>query len=83
MAGTENYAADGKKLSSWATDNLILDATGHMSMFLIGKDSSCDKELPRTQLRRSSLGDVGEDRQMVRAGRGSDAAARKHQISRY
>jgi Lipocalin-like domain len=36
-SGTENYA-DGKKLSSWATGNLILDASGHMSMFLIGKD---------------------------------------------
>ena len=36
-SGTENYA-DGKKLSSWAAGNLILDATGHMSMFLIGKD---------------------------------------------
>lgn len=36
-SGSENYA-DGKKLSSWATGNLILDATGHMSQFLIGKE---------------------------------------------
>jgi hypothetical protein len=29
---------DGKKLIPWATGNLILDPTGHMSFFVIGKD---------------------------------------------
>ncbi len=45
-SGSENYA-DGKKLSSWATGNLILDATGHMSMFLIGKDRAKASESVR------------------------------------
>jgi hypothetical protein len=29
---------DGKKVIPWATGNLILDPTGHMSFFVIGKD---------------------------------------------
>ena len=36
-AGSENFP-DGKKLMPWATGNLILDPTGHLSFFLIGKD---------------------------------------------
>ncbi len=45
-SATENYA-DGKKLSSWASGNLILDASGHMSMFLIGKDRAKTSESVR------------------------------------
>lgn len=37
QAGSENYS-DGKKLTPWATGNMILDATGHMSLFLVGAD---------------------------------------------
>ena len=40
---SENYA-DGKTLHTWATGNLILDATGHMSQFLIGKDRAKTSE---------------------------------------
>jgi hypothetical protein len=29
---------DGKKVVPWATGNLILDPTGHMSFFVMGKD---------------------------------------------
>jgi hypothetical protein len=36
-SGSENYT-DGKKLTPWATGNLILNRTGHYSFFLIGKD---------------------------------------------
>lgn len=36
-SGLENFA-DGKKLTPWATGNLILDPTGHLSFFLIGND---------------------------------------------
>ncbi len=45
-SGSENYA-DGRKLSSWAAGNMILDATGHMSMFLIGKDRAKTSESVR------------------------------------
>jgi hypothetical protein len=37
VSGSENYP-DGKKNMPWATGNLILDPTGHLSFFLIGKD---------------------------------------------
>ena len=36
-SGTENFA-DGKKLTPWATGNLILAASGHFSYFLIGTE---------------------------------------------
>jgi hypothetical protein len=36
-SGSENYP-DGKKLTPWETGNLILDPTGHISFFVIGKD---------------------------------------------
>ena len=42
-SGSENFA-DGKSLHVWATGNLILDATGHMSQFLIGKDRAKTSE---------------------------------------
>ena len=45
--GSENYA-DGKVLHQWATGNLILDASGHMSQFLIGKDRAKTSESVRT-----------------------------------
>jgi hypothetical protein len=37
VSGAENYP-DGKKNTPWATGNLMLDSTGHLSFFLIGKD---------------------------------------------
>jgi hypothetical protein len=36
-AGYENYP-DGKQMAPWAAGSMILDPTGHMSFFLIGKD---------------------------------------------
>ena len=36
-SGTENYS-DGKQNMPWATGNLIMDSTGHVSMFLVGRD---------------------------------------------
>ena len=45
-SASENYA-DGKSLHSWATGNLILDATGHFSDFLIGKDRAKTSESVR------------------------------------
>jgi hypothetical protein len=37
VSGSENYP-DGKKNVPWATGNLMLDSTDHLSFFLIGKD---------------------------------------------
>lgn len=37
VSGSENYP-DGKKNTPWATGNMILDSTGHISFFLVGKD---------------------------------------------
>lgn len=45
--GSENYAG-GKTLHTWATGNMILDATGHMSQFLIGKDRGKTSDNIRT-----------------------------------
>jgi hypothetical protein len=36
-SGSENFP-DGKKLTPWETGNLILDPTGHLAFFLIGKE---------------------------------------------
>jgi hypothetical protein len=36
-AGAENYT-DGKRSLPWATGNLIIDSTGHASLFLVGRD---------------------------------------------
>ena len=36
-SGSENYP-DGKRIVSWATGNLIIDSTGHASLFLVGRD---------------------------------------------
>ena len=46
-SASENFA-DGKTLHSWASGNLILDPTGHMAMFLIGKDRAKTSESVRT-----------------------------------
>jgi hypothetical protein len=36
-SGSENYA-DGKRIVSWATGNLMIDANGHVALFLVGRD---------------------------------------------
>ena len=36
-SGSENYS-DGKRIASWATGNLIIDASGHAALFLVGRD---------------------------------------------
>jgi Lipocalin-like domain len=36
-SGIEKYQ-DGKQLEQWTTGNLILDPTGHMSLFLVGRE---------------------------------------------
>jgi Lipocalin-like domain len=36
-SGSENYP-DGKRNVPWATGNLIIDSTGHASLFLVGRD---------------------------------------------
>jgi hypothetical protein len=48
-AGSENFP-DGKKLTPWATGNLILDPTGHLSFFVIGKDQPKTSPSVRTPL---------------------------------
>ena len=45
-AASENYAS-GKASHPWATGNLILDPTGHMSQFLIGSDRAKTSESVR------------------------------------
>jgi hypothetical protein len=48
-AGSENFP-DGKKLTPWATGNLILDATGHLAFFLIGTDQPKTSPSVRTPM---------------------------------
>jgi hypothetical protein len=36
-SGSDNFP-DGRKLSSWVAGSLMLDSTGHVSLFLIGSD---------------------------------------------
>ena len=48
-AGSENFPG-GKKLEPWATGNLILDPSGHLSFFLIGKDQPKTGPSVRTPL---------------------------------
>jgi hypothetical protein len=36
-SGSENYP-DGKRNLTWVTGNLIIDPSGHASMFLVGRD---------------------------------------------
>jgi hypothetical protein len=48
-AGSENFP-EGKKLEPWATGNLILDPSGHLSFFLIGKDQPKTGPSVRTPL---------------------------------
>jgi Lipocalin-like domain len=36
-SGSENYT-DGKRNMPWATGNLMIDSTGHASLFLVGRD---------------------------------------------
>ena len=37
VSGSEDYP-DGKKNMPWATGNMILEPTGHISLILVGKD---------------------------------------------
>ena len=37
VSGAENYP-DGKKNMPWATGSMILDSTGHIAFFLVGKE---------------------------------------------
>lgn len=37
VSGSENYP-DGKKNMPWATGSMILDSSGHIAFFLVGKD---------------------------------------------
>jgi hypothetical protein len=46
-SGTENYP-DGKKNMPWLTGNLIIDSTGHASLFLVGRDQPKDSPSVRT-----------------------------------
>jgi hypothetical protein len=46
-SGSENFT-DGKKLLPWATGNLILDQTGHISVFLMGRDRPTTSPSTRT-----------------------------------
>ena len=45
--GSENFP-DGKKLTPWATGNLILDPSGHLAFFLIGKEQAKTSPSVRT-----------------------------------
>jgi hypothetical protein len=47
VSGSENYP-DGKKNMPWATGNLILDPTGHVAFFLVGKDQPTNSPSVRT-----------------------------------
>lgn len=46
-SGSENYT-DGKRNMPWATGNLIIDSTGHMSLFLVGRDQPTTSPSVRT-----------------------------------
>jgi hypothetical protein len=46
-SGSENYP-DGRKNMPWATGNLIIDSSGHASMFLVGRDQPKDSPSVRT-----------------------------------
>ena len=46
-SGTEQYA-DGKRNTPWVTGNLILDSTGHASLFLVGRDQPSTSPSVRT-----------------------------------
>jgi Lipocalin-like domain len=46
VSGSENYL-DGRKNQPWATGNLIMDS-GHMSLFLVGKDQPATSPSVRT-----------------------------------
>jgi len=47
VSGSENYP-DGKKNTPWATGSMILDSTGHISFFLVGKDQPTTSPSVRT-----------------------------------
>jgi len=47
VTSSENYP-DGKKNMPWATGNLILDPTGHIAFFLVGKDQPTSSPSVRT-----------------------------------
>jgi len=47
VSGSENYP-DGKMNMPWATGNLILDPTGHIALFLVGKDQPTSSPSVRT-----------------------------------
>jgi hypothetical protein len=47
VSGSEIYP-DGKKKMPWATGNLILDPTGHVALFLVGKDQPTSSPSVRT-----------------------------------
>jgi Lipocalin-like domain len=46
-SGSENYA-DGKRIASWATGNLMIDANGHATLFLVGRDQPATSPSVRT-----------------------------------
>jgi hypothetical protein len=46
-SGSENYA-DGKRIASWATGNLMIDANGHVALFLVGRDQPNTSQSVRT-----------------------------------
>jgi hypothetical protein len=47
VSGSENYP-DGKKNMPWATGMLMLDTSGHISFFLVGKDQPSTSPSVRT-----------------------------------
>lgn len=46
-SASENYP-DGKRNLPWATGNMILDSTGHASLFLVGRDQPTTSPSVRT-----------------------------------
>jgi hypothetical protein len=49
QSGSENYP-DGKKRTPWATGSLILESTGHVSLFLIGNERLKNSPSVRTPI---------------------------------
>ena len=47
VSGSENYP-DGKKNMPWATGNMIIDPSGHIAFFLVGKDQPATSSSVRT-----------------------------------
>ena len=48
-SGSENYS-DGKQNMPWATGNLIMDSSGHASLFLVGRDQPNTSPSVRTPI---------------------------------